>query len=81
MLCDNVNYCILASQSDTVSFNYPTTPKSPCDSAVFTEGYFSTTLDRKDRKDSSVFSEGYLSTTLDRKDPQTSSEQKAGMSI
>lgn len=48
---------------------------SPCDSAVFSEGYLSTTLDRKDRK-SSVTSEDVLSITFIRKGQPTSSDQK-----
>ena len=56
---------------------------SPCDSAVFSEGYLSTTLDRKGQKDqfdSPVISEGVLSVTLLRKGCQSSSEQKSKQS-
>lgn len=51
---------------------------SPCDSSVFTEGYLSTTLDKRKQFDSFVFNIRLLPTTTDHKEYQTYSEQKSG---
>ena len=53
---------------------------SPCDSAVFSEGYLSTTIDRQDikkRRDSSEFRVRLISNSSDYKEHQTSSEKKS----
>ena len=71
---------VSATQSDTLSYTQPKTPLSPCDSSVFSEGFLSTTLDRKghtNQFNSSEFSIRLLSTTLDCNEHQNSSEQKS----